>query len=81
MRWWDCGCRCFAYQPAALDRADDSINGVSTQGFGSSSWSMFAILIGGSDVMLNKSTQLGTKETGALLTRWKIGRKISKLQP
>ena len=33
-----------AYQPAALDRAADSINGVSTHGFGSSSCSMSAIL-------------------------------------
>lgn len=37
-----------AYQPAALDRAADSIKGVSTQGFGSSSCFVFAILIGGS---------------------------------
>ena len=51
-----CGCN-VAYQPAALDKAADSINGVSTHGFGSSACSISAILICESDLTLNNFTR------------------------
>ena len=47
---WILSTRLHTYHPAALDRAADSINGVSTQGLGSSaSCFMFVILMGGAD--------------------------------
>lgn len=49
------GCRCFTYQPAALDRAADSIKGVSTHGFGSSACSVPAILMCEFELTLNDS--------------------------